>query len=234
MRVSFKLTLIAKDRSQKYLALPDPDPLLRRYIFLIRSLYVESGIPGIEIANLKRAIVARRMSVGEHLLAQGSITALLRPGLRERDEKLLVARETVLRGSGLTGERKLPRVVGGRETAEVGNVLAQGLLAVEGKVWERLIGVVLGRKFRRGGLEMGEVFRRPPVSNFALRIECAAFIVEGMADLVADHRADGTIVGRSRRVRIEKGRLQNAGREVQRVLQRKIHGIDGLRSHGPF
>src|SRR5690242_11864284 len=65
-------------------------------------------------------------------------------------------------------------------------------------------------------------------------VESAAFCVEGMADFVTDNRTDGAVVERVGRFGVEKWRLENGGREVQRILQRQVDGIHGLRRHRPF
>ena len=55
----------------------------------------------------------------------------------------------------------------------------------------------------RALLELGFVGRLPPVAQLAVAVEAAALVVEAVADLVADDRADRAvvhrIVGRRRR-----------------------------------
>src|SRR6478672_7345054 len=55
-----------------------------------------------------------------------------------------------------------------------------------------------------------------------------------MADLVPNGGAGSTVVGGGIGVRIEKWWLQNCSGKVESVLERKIEGIDRLRSHPPF
>src|SRR4029077_2700605 len=81
---------------------------------------------------------------------------------------------------------------------------------------------------------MGGVLRRPPVRELALRVEFRARIVEAMTDLVPDRRTGGAVVSRGIRFRIEERRIQNGSRKVKSVLERKIKGVDRLRSHPPF
>src|SRR5437588_4771678 len=81
---------------------------------------------------------------------------------------------------------------------------------------------------------MGCVFRRPPVRKLAFRIKFCAATIEAVADLMPNSSAGSTVVGRGIGVRIEKWLLQNCSGKVESVLERKIEGIDRLRSHPPF
>ena len=55
-----------------------------------------------------------------------------------------------------------------------------------------------------------------------------------MADLVADDGAHGAVVVRGVRIHVEERGLDDSRGKVQRVLEREIDGIDGLRGHPPF
>ena len=55
-----------------------------------------------------------------------------------------------------------------------------------------------------------------------------------MGHLVADHTADGAVVDRRIRVRIEERRLQDRRREDHLVVQRVVVGVDLLRDHAPL
>src|SRR2546430_14302341 len=81
---------------------------------------------------------------------------------------------------------------------------------------------------------MGCVFRRPPIRELAFRIKFGAATVEAVADLMPNGGAGSTVGGRGVSVRIEKWWLQNCSGKVESVLERKIDGIDRLRSHPPF
>ena len=78
------------------------------------------------------------------------------------------------------------------------------------------------------------VSARPPVADLAGLVELAALVVEAVADLVADDRADGAVVHRRIGVRIEERRLQDRGRERDLVHQRVVVGVDRLRVHAPL
>jgi hypothetical protein len=81
------------------------------------------------------------------------------------------------------------------------------------------------------GLEPGAVLVRPAV---ALANELAAVIVEGVADLVTDHVADGAVIGRVVGIRIEEWRLQNPRGKHDLVAVCAVVGVDGLRRGVPL
>ena len=81
--------------------------------------------------------------------------------------------------------------------------------------------------------EPGCVLLGPPVANGAGRVDLAALVVEAVADLVADDRADRAIVHRRVRRRIEERRLQDAGREDDLVLEPAVVGVDRLPGSSP-
>jgi hypothetical protein len=66
-------------------------------------------------------------------------------------------------------------------------------------------------------LEVLAVLFGPPASQRAAAVIFRALIVEAVADLVADHRADAAIVHRIVGIGIEEGRLQDRGREEDRI-----------------
>ena len=80
---------------------------------------------------------------------------------------------------------------------------------------QRLIGVILLHQRGGAGVEIGAVLLGPPVLEHALAVIFAALVVEAMADLMADHRADGAVIHRIIGVGIEEGRLQDGGRETR-------------------
>src|SRR5437763_15869737 len=81
---------------------------------------------------------------------------------------------------------------------------------------------------------MGGVLRCPPVGELAFGIKFRACIVKAMADLVPYGGADRAIVGGGIRLRIEERRVQNGSGGVEFVLERKVQGVNRLRSHPPF
>jgi len=99
---------------------------------------------------------------------------------------------------------------------------------------DRLVGVVLRDELAGDRIEGLAVGFRPPVAQAALAVELAALVVEAMADLVADHRADRPVVDRVVRLHVEERRLQDRSRENDLVLGRVVVGVDGLRRHAPL
>ncbi len=84
------------------------------------------------------------------------------------------------------------------------------------------------------GTEFGTVVIGPPVDQVAVAVVLGALVVEAVADLVADHRADPAVVRRVVGLGIEERRLQNRCREDNFVHPGVVVGVDGLRRHEPF
>ena len=194
----------------------------------------EGGVPSVDVADGFGAIHARGVRVGEDLLAEGVVADLGAPVLGVGDEELLVAGEVVDDGCGLAFERGVVRVEGGGDSGYVGDVFGEGLAAVDGDVGEGVIGVVLGGEGVGRCFEVSEVFGGPPVADAAAVVEGGSFGVEGVGDLVADDGSDGSVVGGVGSLGIEEGRLEDGGGEVERVVEREVDGVYGLRLHGPF
>ncbi len=162
---------------------------------------------------------------------------LLAPGLRPAHVEALIAGEAVDHRRRAAAERELVGLVGDGQARVVGDVLAQRQLAVDVKAGHRLAGAVL-RDQRVGlGLELLVVGRAEPAGRaeqVAVAVVLAALVVEAVADLVADHRADGAVVHRIVRTGIEERRLQHRGREHDFVHLGVVVGVDGLRRHAPL
>ena len=174
------------------------------------------------------------MHVGQDAVAQRRLARLAAPGLRPAEEEALRRRETLERFVGLARARQRVAVPRGREARDVGDVLAEGQLAVDRQVREWLVLVVLRRERGTRGFEAREIVLGPPVREASGFIEQGAAVVEAVRDLVADHAADRAVVDRVVGGRIEERRLQDRGREDQPVLERHVERIDGLRQQKPF
>ena len=98
----------------------------------------------------------------------------------------------------------------------------------------RHVGVVLLDQCGRAGGELAPVFVCPPVDEMAVAVVLGALIVEAVADLVADHRADTPVVGGVVGVGVEERWLQDRRREDDLVHPRVVVGVDRLRCHEPF
>ena len=121
-----------------------------------------------------------------------------------------------------------------RHPGQVADVLAHGQAALDVEARQGLIAVVLGAQPRRLGLEAGLVLRGPPFAQHAGAVGLAALVVEAVADLVADDAADAAVVHGRVRVRVEKRRLQDRGREDDLVLGWRIVGVHRLGRHAPL
>ena len=137
--------------------------------------------------------------------------------------------------AALLRQRALERELRDPQPAVVGDVLAEGELAVELHLArDRAVARVLVDEAPRALLELGGVSLRPPVLQAAVRRELAALVVEAVGELVADHPAGGAVVDRVVRGEIEEGRLEDARREVDVVPQRVVVGVHGGRAHVPL
>ena len=122
-------------------------------------MHVEGGIPGVDVADGGGAEFIGRMRVGENFLAQRGISGERAPVLAEGDEELLIVGETILGGRRFAAERRLVAIVGGRDSGDVSDILGQGLLAVDGEIGERFVGVILGGELGGGGFKVFQVLR---------------------------------------------------------------------------
>ena len=195
---------------------------------------LNARVPGVEVADRLGAPAAGGVAVGGDQVAQRRLAGALAAALGVAEEEALVAGQAVDHRRRAAVQRGAIGVVGGGEAGEIGDILAQRQLAVEVETGEGLVGVVLADQRLAGLAEMGEVRGGPPVAQPPLGVELGAEIVEAVADLVADHRADrAVIVGRVGGAVVE-GRLEDAGREVHRVLQRQVDRVHGVRAQPPF
>ena len=167
---------------------------------------------------------------------RSAVLALLAaPHLRPGQEEALVAGQAVdHRRLAMLGDVAAIGGIGHFEPAEIADILAHGELRIDLEAGQRLVGAIL-RAEPRGAL--GEALgRRLAVHQSRTRpcgVEAAALVVEAVADLVADHRADRAVIDRRIGVGIEEGRLQDAGREGDLVEQRVVGGVDRLRRSFP-
>ena len=180
------------------------------------------------------AELARAVRIGLEPRQQVLLAVLARPDLAPAVEEALVAGEPVDDRCLLAGEREHVGLVRDGEAAEIADVLAERELAVDGVALHRLVLVVLRGQLRAERLELRAILLSPPHAQVAVAVVLRAGVVEAVADLVADHRADATVVGGVVGLGIEERRLQDRGREDDLVHLRVVVGVDRLRGHEPF
>src|SRR5256885_6947552 len=162
---------------------------------LLARFDAERVIPRIEVAHRVGAILGRGVAVGDDPLAQGGLADLLAPALREaQEEQLLAAEAASPRRRRLALERRPPGVVGDRQTGDIGDVLAEGLFAVDGDVGEGPVSVELCYQTRARRLEVREVAPGPPVIQPTARVEQRSLVIETVADLMSDGGAGGAVI----------------------------------------
>src|SRR5262245_50344540 len=126
------------------------------------------------------------MAVGEYLLPRYLLSILRPPALRITEKERPV----------VVGPFSAKGIVCGRETCDIGDVLAERELSVLVEVGKRHVRVVLGHQLGGRRLEVRQVLRCPPVPQTAGGVELAPLIVEAVADFVSDDRADRAIARR--------------------------------------
>src|ERR1044072_1972119 len=104
------------------------------------------------------------MRIGEQTLTQIRFTIAASPDLCPAEVEPLISSEAVDRGRVLAAERCAIGVVSDSETGKVGDVFAQGQLALDVKPRQRLVGVILCRELASECLKVGDVLGRPPIA----------------------------------------------------------------------
>ena len=98
----------------------------------------------------------------------------------------------------------------------------------------RLEAAVLLDQHLGARLELLAVGVGPPVDHVAVAVGLRALVVEAVADLVADHRADAAVVDRVVGFEVEERGLEDRGREDDLVHPGVVVGVDRLRGHAPL
>ena len=178
--------------------------------------------------------MARRVRIGHQLLQQRRLAILLAPHLAEAEEEALIAGETIDSLRLLAAKAALPAIIGDGDAGQIGDILAQGQLAIHLLAGDRLVRAVLGHDLVGALLEALHVFSRPPIGKPAGLVIFAALIVEMVGDFVADHGADAAIVHGIIGIGIKERRLQNCGREHDFVPGRVGIGVHRHRRHEPL
>src|SRR5262245_61187523 len=135
------------------------------------------------------------MRIRQRLSPLGFVALAGSPDCRPAEEEALFRAETVDGGgTRLPFHRFQESFVGDGNPAQVRNRFAQNKPALESRAVRRFVfAELLGNAFRTAG-ELVPVISGPPASQFSLRIELAALIIEAVRDFVPDHCTDRTIV----------------------------------------
>ncbi len=204
----------------------------------VARLDPEGGVPGVDVAGGAHHAERRRRRAGRRPSAACRAVGarLVLPRLGEGQEQALVAGQPVDHRRRLAAQRGVVGVERHLQPAQVGDVLAHGQLAVDLAARQRLVGRRTACPARRPG-------RRTRLASSAVHqsrslpvgVDLAALVVEAVADLVADHRADRRRSSPpDRRCGSKNGGLQDAGREDDLVLQPAVVGVHRLRGHAPL
>src|ERR1017187_6351466 len=173
---------------------PDLYSLIGCEIKSFSRFHIEGFGPGIRIANDVRTELRRRVRIGKHLAPQSGLPSLRCPVLSERNIELLIASKTILPRRLGAVKRGPVTVVSGGDSPEVGDVLIDRLLAVHMHAGEKFIGIVLFLELHRRLVKVSTIGRGPPVADASFRVEGAAFLVEGVTDLVPDDLGRKSVV----------------------------------------
>ncbi len=193
--------------------------------------FLELGEVGYDSVN---AGEAGGVGVGEGVDAEVFGAVVLAGPLGHADPVALVGGEAVAGGEGLAGCLFLPGDVGEEGAADVGYVFSAGEFGVDVDVVDDDVGRVLVADAVDAVFEVFGVGWGPPVLEVAGGVELAAFVVEGVGELVADGGAGVAVVGGVVELDVVEGRLEDAGGEVDVVHLWVEVGVDGGRRHAPL
>src|SRR5690348_16999625 len=104
---------------------PDLHALLRREEERIGWRGRERCVPGVEVANHRRAELRGTMRIGDQAIGELALAIEPPPDLRPAEEEALIAREAVQHGRRLAAERQLVCGVGDGEPGQISDIFAQ-------------------------------------------------------------------------------------------------------------
>jgi len=117
---------------------PDADTIFRREIQLLGSMYGESIVQGSRL----RTVTARYWSGAWPSVAicvrSSSSRVFGAPALGEADEEAPIAGEAILDGVGGSVEGELVGVICHEEPGYIGDIFAEGLMAIDGQIGKGL------------------------------------------------------------------------------------------------
>ena len=119
-------------------ASPDANAVRRREVERLARLHVERRVPGVEVAHGVGAVLGRRVAVGQRCCWRSAGSRIFVRQLWAKLRKNCWSPVSPCDGRRLlAAEREAVGVVGRGEPGDVGDVLAQRQLAVDGEVGER-------------------------------------------------------------------------------------------------
>src|SRR5204862_2638225 len=95
--------------------LPHAHAIVRRQVQSLAQFHTKRRVPSVEIPDRVSTVFVERVAIGQHLLTSALLAILRLPALAEADEEGAI----VLSAGGAIG------IVGGRESRDVGDVLAE-------------------------------------------------------------------------------------------------------------
>ncbi|OQA07501.1 MAG: hypothetical protein BWY66_01373 [bacterium ADurb.Bin374] len=162
------------------------------------------------------------------------VARLVTPDLGPAHVEPLIARQAFDDWGFFSLEGNLVGLVSDRQAGVVGDILAEGQLAVHVVSRKGAEGAILGDKPLGAHLEVPMVFLRPPVAQVALAVAGGALVVEAVPDLVADHRADRPVVHGVVGFEVEERRLEDRRGEHDLVHFGVVIRVHRLGRHSPL
>src|ERR1700730_8160940 len=156
------------------------------------------------------------------------------PNLREAKKEPLIGCETFdQRGCRLALETFFEPGISDGETAQIGDALAfdEFPVLVKSLIF---VAVKLFRDAIATRLKILQVLWCPPVIQVTLCVKFGSLVIEPVRHLMADDRADPSVVDRTITIRIKKRRLEKDRRENNFVHRWIVIGVDGWRRHVPL
>src|SRR5580658_5025690 len=147
----------------------------------------------------------------------GLVACTRTPALPVSDEETLLRREALERLQRLPLGILLPRHLSQNHSAQIGDILAESQFPVDLDVIHNYILRILIRDAACTLLERFGIFRSPPVTQIAIGVKLAAFVVEAVGKFMANRRSSIAEVGSRVGIHIEQRRLQNPCWEIDVV-----------------
>src|SRR6266487_2315213 len=217
--------------------LPDTHPSRGLEPQLVGSADIKRGVKLVEVPHdLVATELAGGMPVDGEQPDDFRVPSLVLPGTSPRQEEALRARQTVDYRCLFAVQRHQIGLPCDAQASEIPDILPDRQRSVHMLVRSllRRQAVVLLDQRPGPGFERLPVLCAPPVGEPAVTVRLGTLVVEAVADLVTDDRADRSVIGRIVAARIEERILQDRSREHNLVHARVVVGVDHLGSHEPL